>query len=82
MSHGPEGLYPSQEDRSQALEADRQAEAAPLPYSGLKHYENDGQRQADLAAAERANIAQAAREAGLTSEEWQARRAREAQSKH
>jgi hypothetical protein len=61
---------PSDEARDAQLEADRAQEAAPLPYSHVTRYESEGQRQVDLAAAERGNIARAAGELGLTTTEW------------
>lgn len=75
MSHGPEGLYTSDEERTAALETDRRIAAEPLPYADVKHYAHEYQRQTDLEAAERSNIAKAAGELGLTSDEWLAKRA-------
>lgn len=61
---------PGPESRDEEWAADRAQEAKPLPYSDLRHYSNEGQRQADLSAAEEKNIATAAGELGLTSTEW------------
>lgn len=54
--------------------ADRAQEAAPLPHAGQSHYGDKGESQVDLAAAERGNIARAAGEVGLTTDEWTALR--------
>lgn len=53
---------------------DRATEAGPLPGAGQTHYTGEAQRQAALAAAERANIANAAGQLGMTSSEWRAKR--------
>ena len=63
--------YSSPADREADLVIDRAIEATPLPFSHVRHYQNEVQRQVDLAAAERANIAKAAGELGMTSREWQ-----------
>ena len=62
------------EARAAQWEADRVREQAPLPYADLSSYQHEGQRQTDLAAAERSNIAHTAGELGLTSDEWSALR--------
>ncbi|HET9721654.1 MAG TPA: hypothetical protein VFP32_01340 [Candidatus Saccharimonadales bacterium] len=80
MSHGPERLYSSEEERQRALDLDRQVESMPLPGAEQRHYTSEAQRQAALAAAERANIAKAAGKAGLTSDEWRTKRDRDARS--
>lgn len=64
----------SESERRAALEADRALAERPLPYSGLTSYENNTQRQIDLDAAGRANVARAAGALGLTSDEWAAKR--------
>lgn len=46
-------------------------ELNPLPYADFKKYRNELQRQADLGAAEKQNIASAAEELGMTPDEWQ-----------
>lgn len=71
-----ETIYGSKDERDAALDADRQTADAPLPYADLRHYTNETQRQVDLAAAERSNIAKAAGELGLTSAEYQGLRAK------
>jgi len=53
---------------------DRDIETMPLPGADESHYSSETQRQAALAAAEKANIASAAGELGLTSDEWRAKR--------
>jgi len=63
------------EEQASAWQRDRETESAPLPYANQPKYTNDSQRQVDLAAVERANIARAAGELGLTAEEWRAKRA-------
>ena len=60
--------------RAEQWEADRVVEATPLPYAGQSHYRNPGERQIDLEAAEKSNVAQAAGELGLTSDEYLALR--------
>lgn len=67
-------LYPDDEARQAALGADRKTADAPLPYADVREYQHGGQRQADLAAAERSNVARTAGELGLTTEEWYALR--------
>lgn len=69
MNHRP-NTHPDEAARAAAWEADRQQEATHLPYSHVRHYSDPGERQIDLAAAERTNIARAAGELGLTSGEW------------
>jgi hypothetical protein len=61
---------PVEQEHAAQWEIDRAQEATPLPYSHLTHYENEGQRQVDLAAAERNNIARAAGRLGITSIQW------------
>lgn len=68
-------LYPNEEARDAALEADRVKLEAPLPYSDVRHYPHETARQVSLAAAEGANIAKAAQERGMTSEEYTRARA-------
>jgi hypothetical protein len=75
MSETSLHLQDQEAARAMQWEADRTTQAQPLPYAELRHYENDGQRQTDLAAAEQSNIARAAGELGLTSTEWHALRA-------
>lgn len=65
----PEQGPHSPEDAAQ-WEADRITEAAELPYADRRHYQNETERQTDLAAAERGNIAKAAGELGLTTDQW------------
>jgi len=67
---------PPEDDQARAAQwaQDRITEEAPLPHSNLPHYEHDSQRQTDLAAAEKSNIARAAGELGLTTAEWEAKR--------
>ena len=74
MSNEKQQFYPSEELRAAALEADRQTEEKPLAGDGQRHYTGEAQRQAALAGAEPANIARAAGELGMTSDEWQAKR--------
>jgi hypothetical protein len=60
--------------RAAAWEADRENESAPLPYSEVSRYPNEAARQTDLRSAQSKNIASAAGELGLTSDEWTAMR--------
>jgi|GEM_PF-3368115 len=58
-------------DRQRQWEIDRKEEARPLPGHHLRNYDGDeGARQVDLVSAERGNIARAAGELGLTTDEW------------
>lgn len=71
------GYDPNEEARDEKQwEADRAVEAAPLPYADRDRYQNDEERQVDLVAAERGNIARAAGELGLTTDEWTALRSK------
>ena len=76
MAEQAPGQQQGQEDQARAAQwaADRIQEEQPLPHADLRHYEHDSQRQTDLAAAERGNIAKAAGELGMTSAEWQEKR--------
>jgi hypothetical protein len=58
------------EPQSEQWLTDRTTEAAPLPYAGKRSYTDEVERQVDLGAAEKGNIARAAGELGLTSTEW------------
>jgi hypothetical protein len=69
-------IHPTPESRSEAWEADRRTEATPLPFAHVRKYEHPGQRQADLDAAGKSNIARAAGELGLTSDEYNVMRMR------
>ena len=46
----------------------------PLPGADQSHYSSETQRQAALEVAEKKNIARAAGELSLTSDEWYAKR--------
>ena len=62
---------PEPTDREEQWTRDREEEARPLPGHHLRNYDGDeGARQVDLVSAERSNIARAAGELGLTSDEW------------
>ena len=74
MNHNSAPIYPTPEARDEALQADIDLTEAGLPYSGARIYPHETARQVDLAAAERANIAQTAGEVGMTSTEWLAKR--------
>lgn len=63
-------LYSDDAAREAALRVDREVETTPLPGAGQSHYRSDVERQIDLVHAERSNIAKAAGELGLTSDEW------------
>jgi hypothetical protein len=65
---------PDDEVRAAQWEADRATEATPLPYADRKRYQDEGERQVDLATAERNNIARAAGALGMTVDEWTAKR--------
>lgn len=67
-----EEQLPIQDDeaREAQLAADRAQANASLPHADLKQYENAGQRQADLNAAEGINTARAAGDLGVTTDEW------------
>lgn len=76
MGHEGTPVHPSPEARAEAWKTDRELEATPLPGADVRHYRSEGERQAALVAAEKANIAQTAGELGLTTEEWHAKRIR------
>ena len=65
-----EGRDHIEEDREALLAVDRATEAMPLPYADRTHYQSDVERQVDLAAAERSNVAAAAGELGITTDEY------------
>lgn len=57
--------------RSQQWAQDRATEGSPLPFADEIHYTREVNKDLDLAAAERSNIARAAGELGLTTVEWE-----------
>lgn len=66
-----QGMFtPEDSNREAQLEADRATAAAPLPYADRQHYRHEGERQADLSAAEDSNVARAAQELKVTTVEW------------
>lgn len=67
-------FYTNPAEREAAWQRDRDTEAAPLPGAGQSHYSGEGQRQSAIYAASESIVAARAREAGVTSAEWQAKR--------
>ena len=70
QSNQTPNAYQTEADRAAAWEIDRHVESIPLPGAEQSHYSSESQRQTALAVAERANVARAAGELGLTSDEW------------